>query len=75
MKAFMDQDFLLTTDTAKRLFHEVAEGLPIYDYHCHLDPKEIYEGKSFQNIVHLFSGAVASAHFGMHEFRYGSDTI
>lgn len=56
MKAFMDRDFLLTTDTAKRLFHDVAEGLPIYDYHCHLDPKEIYEDKSYSNITELWLG-------------------
>lgn len=52
----MDKDFLLTTDTAKRLFHDVAEGQPIYDYHCHLDPKEIYEDKSYTNITELWLG-------------------
>ena len=56
MKAFMDRDFLLTTETSKRLFHDVAEHLPIYDYHCHLDPKEIYEDKSFSNITELWLG-------------------
>ena len=43
MKKFMDKDFLLETDTAKKLYHEHAEKMPIIDYHCHLQPKEIYE--------------------------------
>ena len=41
MKAFMDQDFILNTKTAKKLFHDYAETTPVLDYHCHLDPKEI----------------------------------
>ena len=43
MKAFMDQDFLLDTQTAKTLFHFAAKNCPIIDYHCHLSPREIYE--------------------------------
>ena len=43
MKKFMDKDFLLTTDTAKHLFHDFAENMPIIDYHCHLSPQEIAE--------------------------------
>ncbi len=43
MKPFMDEDFILENDTAKRLFHEYAENMPIIDYHCHISPKEIYE--------------------------------
>ena len=39
MKPFMDQDFLLSTETAKWLYHEVAEQLPIIDYHCHINPQ------------------------------------
>ena len=42
MKAFMDKDFLLETETAQHLFHGYAEKLPLVDYHCHLNPKEIY---------------------------------
>ena len=45
MKPFLDKDFLLSTQTAKHLYHDVAEELPIIDYHCHLDPKEIYEDR------------------------------
>ena len=55
MKKFMGDDFLLTTDTAKRLF-DYAKGLPIYDYHCHLSPKEIYEDKKYNNITEVWLG-------------------
>ena len=56
MKAFMDQDFLLKTDTAKHLFHDVAKDLPIYDYHCHLIPAEIYKDRSYENLTQLWLG-------------------
>ena len=56
MKPFMDEDFLLSTETAKKLYHEYAENMPIIDYHCHLSPKEIAENKPFRNISHLFLG-------------------
>lgn len=51
MKAFLDQDFLLTNETAQKLFHNCAEQLPIIDYHCHISPKEIYENRKFDNIT------------------------
>lgn len=41
MKAFMDKDFLLENDTARELF-AAANEMPIFDWHCHLSPKEIY---------------------------------
>ncbi len=47
MQKFMDQDFLLTTETAKILYHQYAAKLPIIDYHCHISPKEIAEDKQF----------------------------
>ena len=50
MKTFMGKNFLLTTDTAKELFHDYAENMPIIDYHCHINPKEIYEDRKFENI-------------------------
>lgn len=56
MKKFMDEDFLLTNDTAKLLYHTYAEGLPIIDYHCHISPKEIYEDKQFENITEVWLG-------------------
>ena len=57
MKPFMDKDFLLDTETAKKLYHEHAEKMPIIDYHCHLQPKEIYEDKKFRNLAEVWLGA------------------
>ena len=56
MKPFMDRDFLLETDTARRLYHDIAEGMPIIDYHCHLDPREIFEDRPFETITQLWLG-------------------
>ena len=56
MKAFMDKDFLLSTDTAKHLYYDIAKALPIIDYHCHLDPREIYEDRQFENITQAWLG-------------------
>lgn len=50
MKTFMDENFLLETPTAQTLYHQYAEEMPIIDYHCHVDPKEIFENRRFQNI-------------------------
>lgn len=54
MNNFMDGDFLLDTDSARHLFHDFAENMPICDYHCHLSPKEIYENKQPENISRLW---------------------
>ncbi len=54
MKQFMDADFLLSTECARRLFHDYAEPMPILDYHCHLDPKDIAEDKQFENITQIW---------------------
>lgn len=54
MKPFMDQDFLLETDTARRLYHDVAAKMPIFDFHCHLNPMEIYEDNLYQNLYELW---------------------
>lgn len=56
MKQFMDKDFLLSTDTAKTLYHEYAAKMPIIDYHCHINPKEIAEDKKFKNITEVWLG-------------------
>ena len=56
MKAFMDKDFLLETETAKHLFHDFAEKLPLVDYHCHLNPREIFEDRRFTNMTELWLG-------------------
>lgn len=56
MTPFLGDDFLLTTPTARTLYHDVAKGLPIVDYHCHLDPQAIYEDVRFENITRLWLG-------------------
>lgn len=56
MKEFMGKDFLLTTDTAKHLYHDYAEKMPIIDYHCHISQKEIYENRTFNTITEVWLG-------------------
>ncbi|PJI09190.1 MULTISPECIES: glucuronate isomerase [Clostridium] len=51
MRKFMDENFLLYNNTAVKLYNDYAKDMPIIDYHCHLDPKEIYENKKFKNIT------------------------
>ena len=53
MKKFMDDDFLLSTDTAKDLFR-AAKEMPVFDWHCHLSPKEIYDNKNPDDIAELW---------------------
>ncbi len=57
MKPFIDQDFLLNSDTARRLYHEIAAQEPIVDYHNHLSAKEIFENKPAEHIAQLWLGA------------------
>lgn len=56
MKPFMDDDFLLENDVAKKLYHDYAENMPIYDYHCHISPRMIAENHKFANIGELMLG-------------------
>ncbi|WP_196607207.1 glucuronate isomerase [Pectinatus frisingensis] len=56
MKKFMDEDFLLESETAKTLFHDYAEKMPIVDYHCHIQPQEIAENRQFDNIAQVWLG-------------------
>ena len=58
MKSFMDKDFLLETETARHLFHDYAEKLPLADYHCHLNPKEIWEDRRFENLTEIWLGGL-----------------
>lgn len=52
----MDENFLLSTPTAEKLYHETAEKLPIIDYHCHINPQEIAEDRKFENISQIWLG-------------------
>ncbi|PWK79115.1 glucuronate isomerase [Mucilaginibacter oryzae] len=54
MKSFLDQDFLLNTKTAQRLYHEYAAQQPIIDYHCHLPPDQIADDINFENITRIW---------------------
>ena len=51
MKAFLDDNFLLSTATAQKLYHQVAASMPIIDYHCHLSPQDICEDRIFNNLT------------------------
>ena len=53
MKLDMEK-FMLNSELANKLYTEYAKDVPIYDYHCHLDPKEIYEDKEFSNISKIW---------------------
>ena len=55
-KKFINNDFLLTTDAARELYHRHAEKMPIIDYHCHLPPREIAEDKRWNNIAEVWLG-------------------
>ena len=54
MKKFMDENFLLQTETAQKLYHEHAAKMPIFDYHCHIPPQEVAEDKQFENITQIW---------------------
>lgn len=56
MQAFMDKNFLLNTETARTLYYDFAADCPIIDYHCHLNPREIYEDRRYENITQVWLG-------------------
>ena len=56
MKQFMDKNFLLSTETAQKLYADNAADTPVLDYHCHINPKEIYEDRQFKNITEVWLG-------------------
>ena len=56
MKPFMDENFLLQSETAKKLYHEHAAKMPIIDYHCHLLPKMVADDHKFKSITDIWLG-------------------
>ncbi|MBR4845907.1 MAG: glucuronate isomerase, partial [Bacteroidaceae bacterium] len=56
MKNFMDENFLLQTETAQKLYHEHAAKMPIIDYHCHLNPQMVAEDYKFRSITEVWLG-------------------
>ena len=69
--SFINDDFILKNETAKKLYHKYAKDLPIIDYHCHLSPKMIAEDYKFKNAYDLFLGG---DHYKWRQMRtYGID--
>ncbi|NLY45580.1 MAG: glucuronate isomerase [Tissierella sp.] len=56
MKKFLDEKFLLNSETAVELYHNYAKDMPIFDYHCHLSPEAIANDMSFKNITEIWLG-------------------
>lgn len=54
MKSFLCKDFLLNSDAARHLYHDYAADMPIYDYHCHLNPREIAEDRRFDDLGQIW---------------------
>jgi len=54
MKKFMDENFLLQTETAQKLYHDHAAKMPIFDYHCHINPKDISDDRMFKSITEIW---------------------
>jgi glucuronate isomerase len=54
MRAFLTEDFLLQTKTGRALYHDFAENMPIFDYHCHLPVAEIAADKNFENLTDIW---------------------
>lgn len=54
MKKFLDEDFLLSNKTARRLYHDYAKSMPIIDYHCHLSPQLIAADHQFRNLTEIW---------------------
>ncbi|MDD3214061.1 MAG: glucuronate isomerase [Eubacteriales bacterium] len=75
MKPFMNEDFLLSSETARKLYHQYAEPCPIFDYHCHLSPADIADNIRFRNVGQLF---LAGDHYkwrGMSAYGYDNAFI
>jgi len=56
MRPFPDEEFLLTTPAARKLYHEYAEGQPILDCHCHLPPRDLAEDRHWETMTELWLG-------------------
>ena len=52
--SFITDDFLLHSEAAKTLYHNYAKTQPIFDYHCHLSPKDIAEDRQFENLTQIW---------------------
>ena len=61
--SFINDNFMLQTETARKLYHEHAAKMPIIDYHCHLVPQQIAENIQFRDITQLW---LVDGHYGDH---------
>ncbi len=66
MKPFLGEDFLLSTEPARRLYHDWAEAEPIFDYHSHLSPDQIADDASFTDLAALW---LAGDHYKWRQMR------
>ena len=71
----MDENFLLSSDTAKTLFFDAAKDMPIFDFHNHLDAQEIYEDKQYETITQAWLGGDHYKWRAMRTFGYTHDQI
>ena len=69
MKQFMDNNFLLYSATAEKLYHEAAAAEPIFDYHCHLVPREIAENRRFSDLASVWLGGGATVSGDHYKWR------
>ncbi len=53
-RQFLDNDFMLQNEAARILYHEYAEGMPIFDFHCHLPPEQVANNKQFKNLTEIW---------------------
>jgi glucuronate isomerase len=56
LKGFLNTNFLLDNDSAVRLYENAVKGLPIFDFHCHLSPQEVWENNPYKNITEVWLG-------------------
>ncbi len=56
MKTFIQDNFLLQNETARELYHTYAKEMPIFDFHCHLPPKEIAEDSKYRSLTEVWLG-------------------
>ena len=71
MKTIINDNFLLKTPTAQKLYHDYAKDMPIIDYHCHLNPKLIAEDYQFQSVGEIM---LAGDHYKWRAMRsFGID--
>jgi glucuronate isomerase len=61
--SFLPENYLLSTRTSEKLYFEIAQALPLFDYHCHIPPAEIADNRRFENLTRIW---LADGHYGDH---------